>query len=350
LGLGIPMRIEKTLPELIRDAKCDLSSAKTVLHDVVHTVSKSIINKQTQKPWHVFDLTEIKNETMLDICQTMITDFPFKAMATNHAHWMTSGQKLFKISDDFFDIFSKVSLGNIQANALPDDMCGYCILPRKIEDQSGDSYDGFYFYSGPGEKYLGAEGKDWTKMMNGLSDREIQNVNRVLNLAWLDSKGHLNYCTMPFNGEELLKDVFVNTKFVLRRPVSDELMEIHQEMQDDGFLPHIRIMCNLLIYLNSGNPDLRSYRNEIKYQSPTSQTPVKKDKSLSQMEFTLVGFGFKKNPLYSKEFFVQPPYWAHRLHGPGRTLKKYMLVKGSLKKRNAELLNQEKEAGEEIYL
>lgn len=343
------MRIEKTLPELIRDAKCDLSSPRTILHDVVHTVSKCIINKDTQMPGHFFDLTDIRDKKMLDVCEVMVSDFPFKSMTTNHAHWMTSGQKLFRISDDFFDIFSKVLLGNIQANALPDDLCGYCILPKKIEDQSGDSYDGFYFFSGPGEKYLGA--KDWTKMMNGLSEREIQNVTKVLNFAWLDNKGHLNYCTMPFNGDEILKDVFVNTKFVIRRPVSDEMMEIHQEVQDDGFLPHIRVMCNLLIYLNSGNPDLRQYRNEIKYQSPTSQTPVKKDKVLSQSEFTLVGFGFKKNPLYSKEFFVQPPYWAHRLCGPGRTQKKYMLVKGSLKKRSVDLLAQgEKETAEEVYL
>lgn len=343
------MRIEKTLPELIDTAKVNLLSVDTALHVVIQTISRSMINPKTKMPWHTFDLTNVENPKLLSLCQSMLTDYPAKSMATNHAHWMTSGKKIYKISEEFFDVFSKVSLGSVQANALPEDLCGYCLLPKKVEDQRGDAFDGFYFYSGPGEKYLGTS--DWTRFMNGLNDHQnADHGSKVLNFAWHDEKGFLNYCTMPFKGDEPLKDIFINTKFVVKRPISDEMMEIERHTQDDGFLPHIRIMCNLLIYLNSGNPDLRQYRNEIKYQSPTSQTPVKKDKSLSQSEFTLVGFGFKKSPLYNKEFFVQPPYWAHRLHGPGRTQKKYMLVKGSLKKRSAELLAQGESEAEEIHL
>lgn len=344
------MRIEKTLPELIMEAKCDLSNMKTasVMYDVLQTVSKCIIDPKTKKPGSYFNFERIENPDLLSVCQGMTDDYAFKSMTINHAHWMTEEKKIFKISEEFFDIFSKVSLGNIQANALPDDLCGYCQLPKKIKDQSSDSYTGFYFFSGPGKKFTGES--VWTHLLNGV-DEHLTNNDKVLNFAWLDDSGHINYCTMPFSGDELLKDVFANTKFTVRRPINEAYMQVEQKIEDDGFHTHIRIMCNLLIYLNSGNPDIRSFRNEIKYQSPTSKTPVRKDKSLSQMEFTLVGFGFKKNPLYNKEFFVQPPYWAHRLHGPGRTLKKYMLVKGSLKRRNAELLGQEsQEQDMEIYL
>jgi hypothetical protein len=339
------MRIEKFLPEIIEEQKYNTekeSDKREMICDrLTYVLSEAALENNKVTRLLNIDLVSRmfqKQKTYSKIVEEFLKDFSTKAFFIAHAHWKINGKKLFKISEDFFSVFKSVSLGGIQTDALPKNVCGYCELPSVLKDDQGDTINGFYFFVGRGYEYLGHEShENWRKNMKGMDANEGDNV---LALAWrCNNSDFFGYATQTFHGHESLKDIFKNSVYTERHKLGAG--QYKQSVVDDGFKEHIRVMCNLLIYLNSGNPDLRSYRNTITYQSPTSQTPVRKDKALSQSEITIVGFGYKKNPIYTKEYYVQPPYWAHRWIGEGRTEKKYMLVKGSLKKRSGDLMQNE---------
>jgi len=337
------LRIEKTLPEKIAAAELKFDNVNTMLFDIIRTISESMI--ENGKPTSYINLRRFpKNPSINRLIHDFTNDGPARAMFTTHAHWLTGKKEIFNISPDFFDMFQKITLKDMLSDALPKDMCGYCSLPTWIDDGYGDRFNGFYFFSGPGKKFMG--GNRWAHLMHGKVNEDIRvddDMTNILSFSWVDSGHNINFSTMPWNPEDLLKDVFAKTEFVHKERLSDVKVKGRREELEDGFADHLRLMCNLLVYLNSGKPDLRPFRNQIKYQSPTSKTPVRADKVLSQSDITLVGFGYKKSPIYEKEFWIQPPYWAHRYYGPARTEKRYMLIKGSFKQRRSEMMSEKEE-------
>lgn len=325
------LRIPKLLPEQILNAQLDLDKPKSLFTTSIQQMSLAMTHDR--KVLSLIDFGKIKNLDVRLAAQTLIEDAPTKAIALMHAHWQAGDKNLYRVSPDFFKVFSTVSFKDIHTDALPTNLCGFCQLPEEMTDEQGDKFDGFYFFSGPGRFYLGGQ-QHWHKSILGITSDKVVvgDDTNILGFGWYDKTGNCNFAVMPFNGNETLQDIFSNSEFVIK----DTFLTRKQKViLEDGFLPHLRVMTNLLIYLNSGNPDLREFRNTIKYQSPTSQTPVRKDKELTLLPITLVGFGYKKSPMYEKDFWEQPPYWGHRRYGPGRTLRRYMLIKGSIKQRKA---------------
>lgn len=237
-----------------------------------------------------------------------------------------SGER-FVFSKEFFSELQQTSLVGARYSDLVSG-AGTIKLPFKLKDHIGDEFDEFMYFIGNVNDYFGVRDDDpeWQDYSSG---RDHCKEKYMFSLAWKDSSKAWNYtahyCT---DLNTPIKSMFKDSVFKAVYLNDDNTPNIHEEIEEDGYLDHIRSLFNCLIYLKSGDPDLRTMRNEIKRKSPGSTKIVRKDKDLTPYDFTVVGFGFKKSPNYSKEFYYQSPYWARR-----GLAKIWTWCKGSLKRR-----------------
>ncbi len=233
----------------------------------------------------------------------------------------------FVFANEFFNELHDTSLIDARYSDLVSG-AGTIKLPFKLKDLFGDGFDEFSYYIGDVLDYFGVDSgcSDWKEYS---VDRDHCKEKYMFSLCWRDSRKAWNYtshyCTDP---NTTIKEMFKNSKFKSAFIDSNDNVVISEKIQEDGYEPHIKSMFNCLLYLKSGDPDLRAMRNEITYRTPTSTKIIRKDKDLSKHEFTVVGFGYKKSPIYSKEFYYQPPHWARR-----GLAKVWTWCKGSLKRR-----------------
>lgn len=258
------MRIKKTPPEEIEDLKYG-----------GFYVTRKILERLKENDC----LEDILNEVMPGFDFDKEQAMAYVYMAHNHRIWKEEQGDLYYICQNFFDVLKDIDLiGTTVADlplttfyaALPHGDHGFYYSLRKDQD----TYNLSMFYANTDGKHIA-----------GLPGFTFCQKN------FCDPHESLNLSKDPTNGEWQFQE-----------------------------------LCILIsLYIGSGNPDLRDFRNEIKYRSSTSQTPVKKDKSLSQSNIILVGFDWKKHE--DKSWYSQP-YMARR----GKN-KKLTFNKGSIKKR-----------------
>jgi len=85
---------------------------------------------------------------------------------------------------------------------------------------------------------------------------------------------------------------------------------------------------NLLVYLNSGQPDIRSFRNDITCRGGTGSKPVNKDRDLSTLAINLVGYSWKKDRQIHKDAWYVEPFFRWQRYGVGNSLVKLITVQG----------------------
>jgi hypothetical protein len=104
----------------------------------------------------------------------------------------------------------------------------------------------------------------------------------------------------------------------------------------------VRFCFNLLLYIHSGDPDIREYRNQIKYQSNTSKTPVRAHKDLSQETIYLVGYNWKKPIIvnYDASNWEREGHFRWQHYGQNNSLIKLIWISPTVCMRKSNLLCQ----------
>lgn len=101
-------------------------------------------------------------------------------------------------------------------------------------------------------------------------------------------------------------------------------IDIKFETDDSSIL---NIAIRLFAYISSGQPDIREMKNPIRYQSPTSKTPVKAHKHLTEKPFKVLGWGWLKERQQHIDRWGVEPFIRLQPVGPGRSEYKYVLVR-----------------------
>lgn len=94
------------------------------------------------------------------------------------------------------------------------------------------------------------------------------------------------------------------------------------------------IIINLLVYIRSGRPDIREFKNHIRYNSVTKK-PHHPFADLTERNIKLVGFSWKKLPQYTTDSWYSRPHFGWRRCGINREDLVYTYIKGSHKSRKA---------------
>lgn len=250
------------------------------------------------------------------------------------------------MSKDFFDDLSEVDISRVNFAFLPEKVRGLIKFPMKLKDDDGCEFDEVFFAIDELKNVFTVVPE---KLRYG--NQEVKISDKFLGFAWhTPNKGHKGLdpahllIPIPEDKSVKIRDAFTSMK-IRNHVVSPETLASKSfSRMGDHYHDHNRLMLTALVYILSGQPDLRDFQNPIRYQSPTSQTPVKSDKGLSRVKINLVGYNWKKLPRYNQAVWNVRPYPRMQPYGPGRSQLKLILVREHQRKRRH--LNSEDEGAE----
>lgn len=291
----------------------------------------------------------------------------------------------YQIKSDFFNEFSRVSLKGLRGEHLPVDMSGLVRLPVPLVVNSNKlenalRVDEFLFccsssvlltrplqqnsaiISRGGDIAFRFVEYDEKGAAITISAEERQKLPKMFCIAWKQSSLGKQERDLPEEFRMFATDVDSHiqsekdyTYKVIRFyiPPSADMEEVINESYNDDAMVEIessfkggarliRTLLNLIIYIASGEPDIRKHLNKIRYQNKKERkNPVFEDKDLTEDEVFLVGYNWKKLPSYSKEEWTIKPHMGWRWYGPGKKQIRLTFIKGSKAKRQKVKITQE---------
>lgn len=113
-----------------------------------------------------------------------------------------------------------------------------------------------------------------------------------------------------------------------------------------------KLFVSIIIYLNTGQPDIRSFKNTIRYNKKQKgkkykKTIKKEDLMLCPYKIFLVGYGWKKGgrlfkseSSYELKSWPKRGGWVNQPFGKGRAERRWQYRSGTTVKRNPDLLKK----------
>lgn len=233
-------------------------------------------------------------------------------------------RKVYVVCKDFLECFSEVNFDLVQYRHLIRNSMGFVKLPYPIKDSRGFMFSGFFFYCGPKSEIV-------NPVYQANISRSYDVTDEVIALAYIrDDFNFFTFHCLPFPVDETIsiEKTYRGVQYALggEKPGSKA-----DTVFVDEYFEHFKLMHNLLVYLNTGKPDLREFKNPIKYQSPTSKKLTKSSKELSRSDIVEVGFGYMKEKLQHTESWTSKPHLGWRWCGTGRSQLELVPISGSIK-------------------
>lgn len=312
------MSYPKFLPELLESTKIysvqglkDLiDGSKESTYRALVSVKKQYIDGIINNDFRSFKFDLISTE----ICHTSMLIPYFKAKKED--------RKIYVIAQDFFSKFKHVNLAALQFKHLPENLTGYVELPEIILDDEGMEIKGFFFYIGERKNICSAVWPDPKQ------DKPYEVTDKVICFGYSDPQLTTNgfaWTHIPVNQDIRIEDSHKNVEMISLSVIDS--LDIVESVRND-YPKHLAIMFNILAYLNTGEPDIREFKNPVRYQSPTSKTPVKADKHLSDTKIVQVGFSFKKERLAHTDEWAVLPFMRWQPCGKGLSEIRLTYVSG----------------------
>lgn len=251
-------------------------------------------------------------------------------------------KNMYVVAKDFFDDFKNVGLKNLTFDHLPKDFCGSIRFPYFLTDPEKNHNFKEVVVTVKNELVLPGDLID--EVLGG--DKSLLNVDpipqRSLMFAWYDLKpsvpgvSYFRLCE-EFKGQTLEEAWIASSE-------NERQRHPYEKPLDEDF-SYKKLLINMLVYIHTGKPDIRSFKNHIRYDSVTKK-PKSTFTYLTEKDVTLVGYNWKKPPNYSSNMWYSKPHLGWRWCGVGRTEMRLVWVRGALKSRKA--ANGAQEEGEEL--
>jgi hypothetical protein len=206
----------------------------------------------------------------------------------------------FVIQKDFFSKFTNIKIKNVKISHLPKAISGYIKLPIPIVDDDGSKYPHAYVFCGKDRDFF----PEWVSDTLAKQWRSGTNNDRsdfLLEIALLAdppfgtnlvTEGEIRSFGMRFpKDENILIDEFLaeTPDTVITLPFLPQAQRIQE------YPTYLRIVLNLLLYINSGAPDIRDFRNTAKYPGQ-KRKPLRHSDTLSTLDcIKLIGYDWKKD-------------------------------------------------------
>lgn len=308
--------IDKIKSPKTRDEKIDVLVALGFWR-----ITNGADNLRMEQAHSMDDMTEnLSYATMKLNCADMLEDEDFRTEVFNRfqvddvtvaeyygpvALAFHSIAETYVFQKDFFNVLRKARLKNLDWSMVPsfDSCCIRFPIPFAVSDEQGNP-------SIITDVFVCCVEWDDACEMNIIFD------------------GSSNIVTAK--GREIKEQRFA-TQF--NRPRSGPLDLIENDWSGSSFAELNNILLKMLVYLASGNPDLREFRNPIKYQSAGSTKPVRAHKDFSQLPYKVVGYNWLKERQTYVDAWGVEPFMRLQPVGPGRKEYKYVLVRAHTRQR-----------------
>jgi hypothetical protein len=208
--------------------------------------------------------------------------------------------KCYRINSEFFNDFANIKLDRLSFYHLPTAFSGHIDLPEYLTDLEGNRFNSFFVAVDRLSKLEslidGVPG-----IGRGAFDKYPHDDLAVL-FSYMDrSTGVMGYLIRPFPKDRsmLISESLVGSRIVSSME-SDELgFAVEREVGEiAGYPDYQRFLFNILVYLHSGQPDIRTVKQIPKLRGGAGSKVANKDRDLSLHEILLVNYSWKKQPLY----------------------------------------------------
>ncbi len=329
----------KFLPERIDEAiDPKLKVSNTLLYSVLASLAKTgkyeLDAATYRRKLDINAPRELSDLAMVQNIQKFATDTKMHSLIFNFVLFKSEGYKRYVFASDFFDVLQQVSVENVTYAMLPKELSAVIRFPSPISDTGDDHITEacISITSAATRRRLGSVGVK-------SSDRDDK---LFLSVSWITVSGR-NGHWLDFFPDDLTRKVMdeevrkqssspANTS-IFRNGVPSDDVDLPGKSYKKGDEKLVDPIIRCLIYLCSGQPDLREFRNEIKYQSPTSRTPIKAHKELTEEVIYRVGFNWMKDPIYKTDAWSVKPYLRYQPCGPGLTQYRLIMVREHMRHR-----------------
>ena len=279
--------------------------------------------------------------------QTTMVDH---AMAVAKYH-LNKG-KVYVVQKDFYDKFSKVDLSNMEYQHLPqEDTYGYVVLPKEVVSPGMRPLNEFIFtYGNPREHLTDIShffraylqfvnpNDDASELTGSNLDNLLDEYENELTYPSKDKVVYMNirdlddgFSVMPM---ALPKDSTMKVMDSLKLKSMTTGGEPTKKQLSKEAIKQTMTLVNILAYINSGQPDIRSFRNSVRYKG-NSKKVVRSDKNLHMGPIELVGYNYKKPSISHTDSWGSSEHFGWRRCGVGRKDIKLVFVKGCTKTRKS---------------
>ena len=287
----------------------------------LHRVIINYLNRKRTGNKDLFPqrLTQAEEQFLVDICSRDRPTWILQSLIA--PYYRTSEKSIYVIQKEFFERFSSVNLDCLQYRHIPKKMVGFVQLPIPISDGE-DLFDWFHFFCGDGKEI-------WNEVFGPTPGfvNPYPTDGNIVGMGYMDVTGRMSsyvWLYRPLDENMLIRDSFKNTPSVV---LNGRTLEHERQIEADGYKPHVAMLYNLLAYLQSGSPDIRDFRNAIRYRSPTSTKPVRADGNLSRENIVLVGYNWMKDRSHHVDEWGVMPYMRWQRCGAGLSDVKLVLVR-----------------------
>jgi hypothetical protein len=337
------LKIKKTHPELVEESELcdkDFAEATDVLKfkkSAAWTRAAHFMLKHATKlirdPSHSPNFNSKYIDSLFEIIQNNIAKDGAARLSAGiisaYFNAPKTERKIYVFQPEFFRAFAQVQLEELTYEHLPRNAVGYVSLPVPVSDGYGHEFTGFYFYCGPVKEVV------FTNEVIGcpvVGNYAYEIGDLCVSFGYVDTKGEsFNYAfrMRPLNEKMTVRDSWRHSNWA----EVDAMMRYKIKTMEDGYDIKDALFCNTLAYIVSGQPDLRHFRNHLRYRSPTSTKVVRADADFSREELVLLGYNYKKDPFYSAAAWDVKMHVREQAVGPGRQQHRLVWVKPHIRHR-----------------
>lgn len=215
-----------------------------------------------------------------------------QAFAT-YVMFCKGGERIYKVGREFGEVLNKADL-EVRAELIPETGIFFCVeFPENMRFHDPNQDD--YFHCA----YIAVQKADTPER-----GREKSGIYRPVDRHGKPLYAVIEILLPCYKADGSAKDEENNTTLCFRDPnenISECINRAQENSQHPIACPEVfEYLMKFLIYLGSGEPDLRFYRAP----KPTTENPKKlkrwlrEQENRSMVDMTLVGFGWKKPRVY----------------------------------------------------
>ena len=289
----------------------------------------------------------------------LAADLTLSNLAQFFSPFYQTSAPLYVVSNDFRKALLDTKLSELTHGHLPKRFCGIIRLDG-LTDPFGETITEIAVFIGSLEHFapeetisftwLSTEGNwrsSWALVAHGddsierslkdglFAGNELQAKNVITNL-------HNRALLCGFSSiESMLSDDYEGLRSIkaLRKSVEGSgLLEQNENSQQllDSWIKTQTFIFNVLAYINSGDPDLREFKQPQKKDFSSSGEWNEKRKLMNWSPVFNVGFGWNKTPLYTQDEWDVIPHFRWQRFGVNLSQAKLIFIEGHRRQRKAQ--------------
>jgi hypothetical protein len=233
---------------------------------------------------------------------------------------------VYVFNKEFFQLLRRANMDALTFGNLPQEFTGVFSIPET--DIGNGVIDEIFVYCGSENALI--------PHLNGVAELSMPLTGKIVAFSWIYKKeGTLGYFWMPIDKDPNL-NIRHNATSKAIDYIDDRSLETKTGEDAEALYSTLNeFLLSLLVYVNSGDPDMREFQIPKEFHSRGKHKKHKKTDR--DIKIHRVGFEWKKYE--GPEQWDVAPHWRQQRYGEGLQLTKAVFIKEQVRQRQLKKAN-----------